>query len=97
MNDLLITRVRAAAVAGWWTLLAGVLFITFVWLSTLCIMANQPACVLRLWGPGTTWTDVHHTSLWAVTVFKLALWLLALLNLWLTLWARQLRKRAPTR
>jgi hypothetical protein len=31
-------------------------------------------------------------SLWFLGVFKLSLWLLLLVVLWLTLWARQLRR-----
>lgn len=92
MNDVFTTRVRAAAVAGWWTLLVGVAFITLAWLAYLCMMTTRPACVLSLWGPNVNWADIQHISLWAITVFKLALWLLALLVIWLTLWARQLKK-----
>jgi hypothetical protein len=31
---------------------------------------------------------------WAIAILKFCVWLLALVALWLTLWARQLRKQA---
>ena len=33
MNDAFEKKVRAAAVAGWWTLLIAVLFVTLQWLT----------------------------------------------------------------
>ena len=96
MNDVFITRVRAAAVAGWWTVLVAVGLTVLLWLAYLCMMATRPACVLCLWGPNVTWADIQHISLWTIVVLKVALWLLVLLVIWLTLWARQLKKRAVT-
>ena len=43
-------------------------------------------------GKDVTWEFVQTVSLWFLGVFKLFLWLLFLAALWLTLWARQLRK-----
>jgi hypothetical protein len=37
---------------------------------------------------------MQTVSLWFLCVFKLCLWLLFVVVLWLTLWARQLRKKA---
>jgi hypothetical protein len=96
MNDVFITRVRAAAVAGWWTVLVAVVFITLLWLVCLCLLATQPPCALRLCGPNITWPQFQHMCLWAIVVFKLGLWFGALIVLWLTLWARQLKRRAGT-
>jgi hypothetical protein len=96
MNDVFITRVRAAAVAGWWTVLVGVGLTVLLWLIYLCMMTTRPACVLCLWGPNMTWLEIQHISLWAIAVFKLLLWLLVLIVVWLTLWSRQLKKLAAT-
>jgi hypothetical protein len=49
-----------------------------------------------MWGPGTDWTFVQNVWFWAIAVLKFSLWLLLLIVIWLTLWARQLRKRAES-
>ncbi len=67
-------------------------FITLVWLGYLGMMSARPAWLMSLWGPGVTWEFMQTVSIWAVAAFKLAIWLLAVVTLWLTLWARQLRK-----
>ena len=84
--------VRAAAVAGWWTLLIAAIFVTVQWLAYLMIMRAKPAWVLGLWGPDVTWQTVQTVALWLVGVFKLCLWLLALLVIWATIWAHKLRR-----
>ena len=94
MNDLFERRVRAAAVAGWWSLLCAVLFLTSIWLIFQGIMSARPAWILSLWGPDISWEFILTVTIWAVAIFKIALWLLAVVVLWLTLWARQLRKTA---
>jgi hypothetical protein len=43
-------------------------------------------------GGEVSWALVQTVSLWFLGVFKVAVWLLILTALWLTLWARQLRK-----
>ena len=50
MNDVFEKRVRAAAVAGWWTLLIAVGFITLLWVIYLAVMSARPAG-LAMWGP----------------------------------------------
>jgi hypothetical protein len=45
-----------------------------------------------VWGPDVSWDFMQVVSLWFLGVFKLFLWFLILVVLWLTLWARQLRK-----
>jgi hypothetical protein len=94
MNDVFQMRVRAAAVAGWWTLLIGVAFLSAQWLAYLAVMSHRPAWLLCLWGPDVSWSLIQSVWFWATAILKLCLWLLALLVIWLTLWARQLRKRA---
>jgi hypothetical protein len=94
MNDMFEKRVRAAAVAGWWSVLIAAAFVTLQWLAYLAVMSARPTWLLTMWGPGTDWAVVQHVWFWAIVVLKFALWLTILLVVWLTLWARQLRKRA---
>ena len=92
--DMLPGRVRAAAIAAWWTLLVAAAFVTFQWLVYLAAVSVKPAFVLSLWGPGATWDDVRTLWFQALALLKLSLWPLALVAVWLTLWARQLRRNA---
>jgi hypothetical protein len=93
MNGVFEKRVKAAAVAVWWTLLIDVGFILIQWIMYLLVMSARPAWALSLWGPGTTWSFVQTVWFWGIVIMKFCVWLLALVALWLTLWARQLRKR----
>jgi hypothetical protein len=45
-----------------------------------------------MWGPGVEWPFVQNVMFWVIAGFKLCIWFLVLVTLWLTLWARQLRK-----
>jgi hypothetical protein len=93
MNDTFEKRVRAAAIAGWWTVLIAYAFLIVIWFVYLAMMSARPAFLLALWGEGAvSWDFVQTLSFWFVGVFKLCIWLLMLVVLWLTLWARQLRK-----
>jgi MFS family permease len=94
MNDVFERRVRAAAVAGWWTLLIAVGFLLIQWIGYLLVMSAHPAWMLSLWGPDITWSFVQNVWFWAIAILKVSVWPLALVALWLTLWAKQLRKRA---
>ena len=93
MNDPFATRVRAAAVAGWWTILIASGFTTLLWTAYLLIMSCQPAWILTLWGPDVGWSEVQHIMLWAIVAVKFVLRLLVMVVIWLILWGRQLRKR----
>jgi hypothetical protein len=94
MNDLFEKRVKAAAVAGWWTVLVAIGFVTLLWVVYLAVMSARPAWYLTMWGPEVDWTFVRTVWFWAVAILKFIVWLMALLALWLTLWSRQLRKSA---
>ena len=93
MNDVFQQRLRAAATAGWWTLLIAVGFLTLVWIIFLVLMSTRPSWYQSLLGPGVSWEDLQMVGLWAVAIFKMCIWLMALVVLWLTLWSRQLGKR----
>ena len=97
MNDVFENRVRAAAIAGWWTLLIAVGFITLQWIVYLAVMSARPAWLLAMWGPDVDWAFVQRVWFWAIVFLKFVMWLMALATIWLTLWARQLRKQADGR
>ncbi len=92
MNDAFEKRVRAAAVAGWWTVLITVAFITLQWIIYLIVMSARPAWLLAMWGPDVDSAFVQRVWFWAIAILKFILWLMVLAVIWLTLWARQLRK-----
>lgn len=96
MNDNLGTKMRCAAVAGWWTLLIATAIFLFQWILYLILVPAQPAWLLTLWGPGATWELVRTVWFWFLAGYKVCLYLVAFLLVWLTLWARQLRKGAGT-
>ena len=95
MDETCERRVRAAAIAGWWTLLIGAAFLVLQWIIFLLVMSARPGWLLRLWGGGIDWDSVRTVWFLGTAVFKLCLWLLALAVVWLTLWARQIRKKLP--
>ena len=47
-----------------------------------------------LLGPGVSWEYVQNVGFWAISIFKMCIWLMALVVVWLTLWANQLEKRS---
>ena len=95
MDDSFAIKVHAAAVAAWWTVLFAAAFLSLQWTAYLWITATQPGWVVPLWGAGATWESIRAVWGQALLVAKLMLWPIALAALWLTLWARQLRRRAP--
>jgi hypothetical protein len=93
MTDPFEKKVRAAAAAGWWVFLIayGILLVT--WITYLTILSARPGWLLTMWGQGDiSWNFVQTVSLWFMGAFKLCIWIVFLMVLWLTLWARQLRK-----
>jgi len=91
VSDDFERKVRAAGVAGWWTVLAGAVVVLIQWVAYLAIMSSRPAFVLSLWG-SSDWLEVQQLWLAGTVVLKAFLAILALVCLWLTLWARQLRQ-----
>jgi hypothetical protein len=92
MNDDFERKVRSAGVAGWWTVLATAAALTLQWVAYLVVMSSRPALVLSLWG-STSWPEVQHLWLLGTVVLKIFVFVLAIVCLWLTLWARELRKK----
>ncbi len=85
-------RVRSAGVAGWWTLLIAAVVLVIQWLAYLSVMSLRPEWVRWLWGPGISWEQLGRAWWVGTAVLKFVLLVLALACVWLTLWARQLRK-----
>jgi hypothetical protein len=92
MNDIFQKRVRAAAVAGWWTLLIAAIFLTIQWIAYLFIMNARPDWVCDMWGPNLDWPFVQGVWFWMTAIFKLFVWMMAIIVIWLSLWARRLKK-----
>ena len=95
MNEPLPQRVRAAASAGWWTILIGGIWITVGWLIWLAILRNRDACgwMLELWGGEPLgWSDVQSLVLRVIALMKVILLAMLLIVIWLTFWARGLRR-----
>jgi hypothetical protein len=95
VNDEFERKVRGAGVAGWWTVLASAVALSLQWAAYLFVMSSRPALVLSLWGT-TSWPEVQHLWLLATVFLKAFVFILAILCLWLTLWARELRKGGST-
>jgi hypothetical protein len=96
MNENFESKVRCAAVAGWWTLAIAVALFLIQWIVYLLLVPDQPAWLLALWGPGANWQEVQTLWFWFLVYFKAFLVLVAFLLVWLTLWARQLRKHTDS-
>ena len=94
MENSFEKNVRAAARAGWWTLLIAAGFLLLQWIMYLLVLSIRPTWLPPMWGPDVGWDTVQRVWFQAIAIFKLSLWLLALIVLWLTLWARQMRRRA---
>jgi hypothetical protein len=92
MNDDFERKVQGAAVAGWWTVLVAAAVLALQWVAYLAVMSLRPTFVLSLWGSGTTWPEMQNLWLVGTVVLKIFVFILAVPCLWLTLWARQLRK-----
>jgi hypothetical protein len=82
MNDLFTQRVRAAAIAGWWTVLIVMGLLMFSWWSYVSIIARRPAWMVGLWGGGITWEEMRTISLWFFSAFKLVVWLIVMIVVW---------------
>jgi hypothetical protein len=95
MNDDFERKVQGAAVAGWWTVLVAGVVVLLQWGACHFVMWARPTVVLTLWG-SDSWLEVRHLWLMGTVVLKIFVFVLALPCLWLTLWARQLRKGKRT-
>jgi hypothetical protein len=93
MDEIFTRKIRAAAIAGWWTLLIAYCILLIQWFAYLLIIPRQPSGMLCLWGEGVTWPEIRTIWLWAMTAYKLGIGMMLFVVIWLTLWARQLKKQ----
>ena len=93
MNDAFPGRVRAAAAAGWWTILIAIIWLLAAWQVSMALLSAQPKWLLTLWGDGElTWPTVHIVMLCFWGVFKLIILLGLFIVIWLTLWSCRLKR-----
>lgn len=93
MDEAFIKKVKASAVAGWWTVLIAYCILLVQWIAYLVIMKTQPAAMLCVWGGGMTWPEIRDIWLLAMVAYKLGIAMMIFIAIWLTLWARQLAKK----
>jgi hypothetical protein len=92
MNNTFEYKVRSAAVAGWWVAALGYGLVFLSWFMYLGVMSTRPEWFQCLWGQEVSWSYIQNMWMWGLVIFKLCVWLVILVALWLTVWARQLRK-----
>lgn len=97
MSESFEWKVRSAAVAGWWTVAVGFAVLFVQWFAYLFMASARPAWAMFVLGPNQSWESFLNLWWLFTAFFKTFLLILALLCLWLTLWARQLRKSGLAR
>jgi len=86
-------RVGSAAIAGWWTVLIVATWMTVAWFVWLAILNAKPDWLLRLWGGGDLdFSTIRTIVLCFFTAFKLLLFVLVIMTIWLTFWANRLKR-----
>ena len=79
--------VKAAAVAGWWTVLIAAIWITFAWLVWRSVIKSKPAWLMKLWGFDLGWDEVQRIMFYFMAIMKMILFILILICIWLSLLA----------
>lgn len=92
MTRTFTQRVRSAAYAGWCTVIIAAVWLTLAWFGYLVMQHYRPGWILALWGAGTTWEQIHWIMLIFTAVFKVILFTLLMVTIWLTIWGRKLKK-----
>ena len=94
--DAFAGKVRSAAIAGWWMLLVATGFMVVNWLGYIIVIRTRPDFLLAFWGSSRDWPigwgEVQMIWFQMAATFKVIVWVLALVVIWLSLWARGLRK-----
>ena len=88
MSEELRQIIRLAAVAGWWTVLIGAIWLTVAWLIWMQILKAKPAWLISLWGGNLSWEQVQSVMITFMAVGKMILFVCVLGSIWLTLWSR---------
>lgn len=92
MNDAFAIRVRAAATALWWTVLIAVLWVMAMWLLWMGLLHSRPDFVIWAMGGSVTGDQVHWVMIVAIMVARFFVLILILTAIWLSFWARRLRR-----
>jgi len=96
MSDVFAKRVSAAAGAGWWTLLVFVIWYVLAWIMAWVLMRSEPQWVLDMLGArALTWEKVSTIYLWFFGALKTLVFLGLIVVVWLSLWARRLKRIEP--
>jgi len=93
MDEILAKKVKAAAVAGWWTVLIAYFILLIQWIAYLGIIKIQPSAILCFWCGDLTWPEIRDIWLLAMVAYKLCVAVMIFIVIWLTLWAKQLAKK----
>lgn len=91
-EDAFQKRLRAATVAGWWTMLVAVIFNIVQWSLFMCVLYTKPDWVLSVFGPHASWEFIQHMLMWFIGAFKLATWIMLMIVICSTIFSRQLSK-----
>jgi len=93
MDNDFAKKVRDAAIAGWWTVAISTAFLSISWFAYLAILSARPSWMLALWGQDMSWSTVQGVGLWAMAVFRICLYVMVAVVVWLSLWARRLGRK----
>ena len=90
----LASKVRAAARAGWWTVILVSLIMTGAWFLAIAIVGAQPAWLGKIWPGEVDWDEIQALYVRFFAVFKMIVWTMIALTIWLTCWGARLRRLA---
>ena len=62
MSEELAEVIQTAAVAGWWTVLIGAIWMTAAWLIWMQILKSKPAWLLSLCVDGEIYHQFEHNT-----------------------------------
>ena len=91
MDAIFHKKVRSAAVAGWWTLLVAWLLGVAAWGAYLAVWNCRPEWMTPLWG-GSSWEDMQTVTIWMFAAYKLVIWMIFLVVVWLSIWSCRLKR-----
>ncbi len=92
MKDTFEAKLSAAARAGWKVLLAFAAILMVQYSIYLYIAASNGVLAVLLLGSGVSWSQIQTLWIWMMTAFKVCFISSMLFNLWISLWAKELRK-----
>ena len=94
MSDALAQRVRAAAAAGWKTVILFWALMVASWIGVLLILHYEPDFVMTLIGSRSMdWDKLQMLYIEYFAVFKMILLVLLIAVVWLSFWGRRLTKQ----